>query len=337
MIIRGRSVESSESPFIIAEIAAAHNGSLERAVKLIEAAKSSAADAVKFQAFTPDTITFPSTAEEFTIQEGPWRGYTLYELYSVAYTPREWFPTLFEKSRELGLIPFASVFSPDDVDFIRQFEPEILKIASFELVDLPLIEHASRWGIPMIMSLGMASEEEKWDAIDTALEHLGAEDVKILSCVSAYPARIEDAVIPLGWADGISDHTIGIEVPIAATALGASIIEKHLTLSREQNGLDDGFASEPHEFAAMVKAVRGIHAALHRDPDRDRPDEIHRPYRRSLYVVKGVAKGETIRAEHVRSIRPAFGLPPKHLPEIIGKVAAMDITAGTATKWDQFE
>lgn len=337
MKVGDKSIVAGCDPFIVAEVAASHNGNLETALKLVRAAKECGADAVKFQAFTPDTITFNSKSPEFIIQDGPWKGLSLHELYVMAQTPREWFPKLFSAARELGLVPFASVFSGEDIDFVMQFDPQILKIASFELVDLPLVEYAAQQKRPLIMSLGMATEEEKWEACDTALDHLSTEDIKILSCVSAYPARIEDSVISKGWHDGVSDHTIGIEVPVAATALGASIIEKHLTLSCAAGGLDDGFASEPHEFADMVRAVRAIHRALHRPEGTPRADEVHRPYRRSIYVVKDIPKGETIRPDHIRSVRPGFGLPPKHLPDLIGKKSVVDLAAGTATKWEQFQ
>ena len=321
---------SDLSPFIIAEIGASHNGSLERCLNLIGAAKRAGADAVKFQAFTPDTITLNCDRPEFLIADGPWKGWRLYELYYAAQTPRKWFPILFEVARNMDLVPFASVFSPEDCDFVMQFNPDLMKIASFEITDIPLIEHVGRAGKPLLLSTGMATEKEIEMAIDRASE-AGAEDVISMCCVSSYPASASAAPLARGMS-GISDHSIGIEIPVAATALGAFVIEKHLTLSRKDGGLDDGFASEPHEFADMVRAVRDVYTAIHRDQGI-RVDVEHHLYRRSLFVTKDIECGEPFTSGNVRSIRPGYGLPPIELPTLLGRVAACDLAAGTPMKW----
>ena len=220
MTVKSKNPGFNGTPFIVCEIGASHNGSLERCLDLIGAAKKCGADAVKFQAFTPDTITLSCGAPEFIVQDGPWKGRQLYELYSTAYTPREWFPTLFQTARDLGLVPFASVFSPEDCDFIMQFDPEILKISSFEIIDLPLIEYVAKKGKPLFLSMGMTTDAEMWEALDTAVDAgIKALDLKVIQCTSSYPTLIQDAPLHLlKNRDGISDHSIGIEVPIAATA-----------------------------------------------------------------------------------------------------------------------
>lgn len=323
-------------PAVVAEIAASHNGSLDTAIKLMEVAAAAGADLIKIQALTPETITADFDRPEFTITKGPWAGRKLIDLYRQAAMPREWFPALYARAMELDIGLFPSVFSIEDVDFVRQFNPPALKIASFELVD-PILIKAAMWeGTPLILSTGMAS----WTEIRMAAATVRLHPSIWLHCISSYPTDLAKA--NLRFMDvlrrefnfvGLSDHTLGTEAAIMATARGACMVEKHITLTPGGSGLDDGFASGPEEFAMFVKAVHMAAAALG-PSDLDwktspRDDSEHAPLRRSLYVVEPIERGAMFTAVNVRSIRPGLGLEPRFFSQIMGKRATMDIPAGT--------
>ena len=338
-----RLVGPGEPAFCVAEVSANHNQDFEKAVRIVQAAKDAGADAVKLQTYTPDTITIASDREYFRVGGGTlWDGKTLYELYGEAYTPWEWQPKLKRVAEDLGMQCFSSAFDSSAVDFLESMHVPAHKVASFELVDLALIRKMAATGKPLIMSTGMATLEEIEEALATARQ-AGATQLALLKCTSAYPAPAEEMnlrTIPelsrrFGLPVGLSDHTMGITVPVAAVSLGACIIEKHLTLARADGGPDSAFSLEPHEFKAMVEAVRTAEKAL---------GEIHfgvserenrsRVFRRSLFVVRDLKKGEKFTAENVRSIRPGHGLHTRHLAEVLGKAAAQDIARGTPLSWD---
>ena len=338
--IAGRSIGPSHSPYVIAELSGNHNGDIGRALALIDAAKAAGADAVKLQTYTADTITLDHDGPGFTIEGGLWDGRRLHELYREASTPWEWHEKLFAHARSAGITCFSSPFDPTAIAFLEKLNAPAYKIASFEIVDTPLIRLAAKTGKPLIISTGMASPDEISDALNAAKESAGAV---LLHCISAYPAPAEDANLAripalaakYGCAIGLSDHTLGIEVSIAAVALGACVIEKHITLQRADGGPDAAFSLEPDELAALVKGVRTAHAALGRaDYGRAASEEGNVAFRRSLYAVKDIAAGETITEENVRSIRPGYGLAPKHLPEILGRKAKRGIPRGTPISRD---
>ena len=342
MTIGKRRIGPDEPVYLIAELSANHGQSFEQAVRLVKAAQRAGADAVKLQTYTPDSLTIRSDRPEFLVGGGtPWDGRTLYDLYREAYTPWEWQPKLKALADELGLDLFSTPFDPTAVDFLEQMNVPAYKVASFELVDLPLIERIARTGKPMIMSTGMANLAEIADAVHVARQ-AGAASIALLKCTSAYPAAPEDMnlrTIPhlaeaFGVPTGLSDHTLGIAVPLAAVALGACIIEKHLTMSRSEPGPDSGFSLEPDEFSAMVEAVRTVERALGTvQYGLSGKDEACRVFRRSLYVVQDIRAGEPITAENVRSIRPGLGLPPKYLCDVLGRRASRDVAKGTPLTW----
>ena len=341
--IAGRSIGPSHSPYVIAELSGNHNGDIGRALALIDAAKAAGADAVKLQTYTADTITLDHDGPGFTIEGGLWDGRRLHELYREASTPWEWHEKLFAHARSAGITCFSSPFDPTAIAFLEKLNAPAYKIASFEIVDTPLIRLAAKTGKPLIISTGMASPDEISDALNAAKESAGAV---LLHCISAYPAPAEDANLAripalaakYGCVIGLSDHTLGIEVSIAAVALGACVIEKHITLQRADGGPDAAFSLEPDELAALVKGVRTAHAALGRaDYGRAASEEGNVAFRRSLYAVKDIAAGETITEENVRSIRPGYGLAPKHLPEILGRKAKRGIPRGTPISRDLME
>lgn len=331
MIIDGREISSRFPPYIIAEISCNHNGSLDKALKLINAAKQAGADAVKFQAYTPDTITLDHDSEEFRIQGGPWNGRRLHKLYSQTHTPFEWFPRLFEYAAERRITIFSSVFDKSSVDMLGKLGCPAFKIASMEITDLPLIRYAASTGKPLIISTGMATEKE----IDEAFAETAYIDVIGLACVSGYPTKIEDANLDkIGnsyFVRGISDHSVGHLIPAAATARGAQMIEKHLMLGDELTE-DFEFSCDPTHFRVMVNTVHKIWKAL--QPKKINPaEDSSRQLRRSLYVVADIKQGEPFTEDNVRSIRPAYGLPPKELPWVLTKSAAVDLKRGTALKF----
>lgn len=341
--INGRMVGSGQPVYIIAEMSANHNQDFDQAVKTIHAAKESGADAVKLQTYTPDTITIDSEKEFFQIGKGTlWAGQRLYDLYKKAYTPWEWQPKLKEIADDICLDLFSSPFDHTAVDFLEKMEVPAYKIASFELVDLPLIWRVARTGKPIIMSTGMATLAEIDEAVRTARE-AGARQIALLKCTSAYPAPPEEMnlrTIPhLAEAfqvpAGLSDHTQGIAIPVAAVALGACMVEKHYTLSRAIPGPDSAFSLEPHEFKAMVDAVRMAEKAVGSIfYEATNQEAMSRVFRRSLFVVKDMGPGEVFTKQNTRSIRPGHGLHPRYLETVCGRRAAQAIERGTPLSWE---
>jgi len=338
-----RSIGPGQPAYVIAEMSANHGQRFDQAVEIVRAAKAAGADAVKLQTYTPDTMTIQSDQICFQVRGGTlWDGRTLYDLYAEAYTPWEWQPRLKKAAEDLGMDLFSSAFDSTAVDFLEEMDVPAHKIASFELVDIPLIQRMARTGKPMIISTGMATVEEIEEALRCARK-AGATQIALLKCTSAYPAPAEEMnlrTIPemarrFAVPVGLSDHTMGIAVPVAAVALGACIIEKHFTLSRSTPGPDSAFSLEPHEFKAMVDAVRTAEKALGEVHfGLSEKEESMRVYRRSLFVVEDVQQGETFNTENVRCIRPGHGLHPRHLTEVLGKRAAQGIKRGTPLSWE---
>jgi pseudaminic acid synthase len=339
--IAGRRIGHDYPPYVLAELSGNHNGDIERAFKLMEAAKVTGADGIKIQTYTADTLTIDHDGPEFRIEGGLWGGHTLYSLYQEAHTPWDWHDALFAKARELDITLFSTPFDATAVDFLEQLGAPAYKIASFEVVDLALIAKAAATGKPLIISTGMADLSEIGEAVATAREY-GSGEIVLLHCVSAYPAPPEESnlkTIPhlaaaFDVAVGLSDHTPGGAVPSAAVALGAVLVEKHMTLRRADGGPDAAFSLEPEEFRLMTESCRIAAAALGEVNYRRTASEGgSMVYRRSLYVVHDVKAGDAFSAENVRSIRPGFGLKPKHLSSVIGRRASRDITRGTALDW----
>ena len=341
--IAGRRIAADESPYVIAELSANHNGKLVTAMKIIAEAKMAGADAIKLQTYTADTITLNCDSEEFQIHGGLWDGKTLYQLYQEAHMPWDWHKPLFEEARKLGITIFSSPFDSSAVDLLEDLNTPAYKIASFEAVDLPLIKYVASTGKPMIISTGMADAEEIQEAIDAARDG-GCKELAILHCVSGYPAPAEDynlRTIPdmierFGLVTGLSDHTLDNTTAITSVALGASIIEKHFTLNRNGGGPDDSFSLEPIEMAALCKGAKTAWQAMGQvDYGRKSSEQDNVKFRRSLYFVKDMLKGETITLECIRSVRPGFGLPPKKMNEIIGKKTKMKIYKNTPVSLDK--
>jgi pseudaminic acid synthase len=330
---------------IIAELSANHNGSLETAIETIKAAKRAGADAIKLQTYTADTITINCNKPDFQIKGTIWDGQNLYQLYKQAYTPWEWHEELFRVAKEEGLFCFSSPFDKTAVDLLERLETPAYKIASFEITDIPLIEYVAAKGKPVIISTGIAGLEDIELALD-ACRRMGNEEIILLKCTSSYPAPVEEAnlaMIPdfakrFGVVAGLSDHTMGITVPIAATILGAKVIEKHFILDRSIGGPDASFSSDEIEFTSMVKAVREAEVAIGK-VDYSITDNMlkSRVYCRSLYVVKDIMTGEIITEENVRSIRPGFGMKPKFITEILGKKSLIDLEIGTRFRIEDVE
>jgi len=340
--IGGRAIGAGHPVYVIAEVSANHHQDFEQAVKIVRAARDAGADAVKLQTYTPDTMTIASDRPEFRIQGTIWDGRNLHELYGDAYTPWEWQPRLKQVANDVGLDLFSTPFDASAVDFLEEMNVPAYKLASFELVDLPLIQKMARTGKPLIMSTGMATLEEIDEATRTARE-AGAAQIALLKCTSAYPARPEEMnlrTIPelsrrFDVPVGLSDHSMDSAVPVAAVTLGACILEKHLTLSRSEPGPDTAFSLEPKEFKSMVEAVRVAEKALgtvHFGVGEKEAGS--RVFRRSLFVVKPVRSGEIFTSENIRSIRPGHGLHTRHLSEVLGQRAAHDIERGTPLSWD---
>lgn len=335
--INGRLIGPGEPVYIIAEMSANHNRDFDKAVKIIEAAKEAGADAVKLQTYTPDTITIDCDNDYFRIKGTIWDGRTLYDLYEDAYMPWEWQPRLKEVAETIDMDLFSTPFDSTAVNFLEKMDVPAYKVASFEIVDIPLIEKMARTGKPLIISSGMATFAEIEEAV-LAVRNAGTKQIALLKCTSAYPAPPEEMnlrTIPhlmeaLHVPVGLSDHSMGIAVPVAAVALGACIIEKHLTLSHDIPGPDSAFSLEPHEFKAMVMAVRIAEKAfgtVHYGAG-DQEDQ-SRNFRRSLFVVQDMKAGEVFTEENVQSIRPGHGMAPKYLPQVLGCRATQDISRGT--------
>lgn len=340
--IDGRRISRNDPPYIVAELSANHNGTLERAFRLLEAAAKSGVDAVKIQTYRPDTITLPSNGPEFQIQGGLWRGRTLYELYEEAHTPWEWHEPLFRRARELGVTLFSSPFDQSAVDLLESLGAPAYKIASFEAVDLPLIRYAARTGKPLIISTGMANAEEIGETVEAA-QQSGCRELMLLHCVSGYPAPPEDYNLRtlvdmanrFGVPTGLSDHTVDNATAIAATALGACFIEKHVTLDRRGGGPDDSFSLEPEDLVALCRDANTAWQALGRvSYQRAGSEKGNVQFRRSLYFIKDMKAGETIDESCVRSVRPGYGLPPKYLDSILGRTLSQDVPRHTPVRWN---
>lgn len=335
--IAGRPIGPHHSPYVIAELSANHNGKIETALRIIKEAKKAGADAVKLQTYKPDTITLNCNSDDFKICGGLWDGRTLYELYEEAHMPWDWHKPLFEHARNLGITIFSSPFDSTAVDLLEDLNTPAYKIASFEAIDLPLIKYAARTGKPMIISTGMADAQEILEAIDAAKEG-GCKQLAILHCVSGYPAPSEDynlRTIPdmigrFGLVTGLSDHTLDNTTAITSVAMGASIIEKHFTLERSGGGPDDSFSLEPAELVALCRDSKTAWASLGNvDYGRKSSELGNVQFRRSLYFVKNMNAGDVITTDCIRSVRPGFGMAPKHLDAILGRSVSHDIMANS--------
>ncbi len=340
--IAGRPIGPVYAPYVIAELSANHNGRLETALRILEEAKKAGADAVKLQTYRPDTITLDCESEDFKIKGGLWDGRTLYDLYEEAHMPWDWHDPLFGRARELGITIFSSPFDKTAIDLLEDLNAPAYKIASFEAVDLSLIQYAASTGKPMIISTGMADAEEIAEAIEAAREG-GCKELAVLHCVSGYPAPAEDynlRTIPdmiarFGLVTGLSDHTLDNTTAIASVAMGASIIEKHFTLDRSGGGPDDSFSLEPLELAALCRGARTAWSALGSvDYGRKSSELGNVKFRRSLYFVADMKAGDVITADCVRSVRPGFGLPPKDYELTLGRKVNRAIKRGSPVSWD---
>ena len=344
--INDRNIGEGNPTFIIAELSANHNQDYDIAVDTVKAAMEVGADAIKLQTYTPDTITIDCNNKYFQINQGTlWDGKTLYELYKEAYTPWEWQPKLKKIANELGLVCFSSPFDKTAVDFLEEMQVPAYKVASFEITDIPLIKYIASIGKPVILSTGIATLEDIEEAVNACRE-VGNNQIVLLKCTSAYPAPVEEAnlkTIPdlakrFGVVSGLSDHTLGISVPVAAVALGARIIEKHFILDKNIGGPDAAFSLDKSEFKAMVDAVRSAEKAIGSvSYELSEKMKKGRIFSRSLFVVKDMKRGEVFSEKNVRSIRPGYGLHPRHMEEILGQRAMIDILKGTPLSWDMIE
>ncbi len=342
--IDGRRIGADYPPFIIAEMSGNHNQSLDRALEIVDAVAKTGAHALKIQTYTPDTMTLDLDEREFHISDPKslWAGNSLYKLYGEAYTPWEWHKPIFDRARELGIIAFSTPFDATAVDFLEGLDVPCYKIASFENTDLPLIRRVAATGKPLIISTGMASIAELDDTVRAARE-AGCKDLILLKCTSTYPATADNTnilTIPhlrelFGCEVGLSDHTMGVGVSVASLALGATVIEKHFTLNRADGGIDSTFSMEPAEMTQLAAEAERAWQALGKvSYGATEAEKKSIVYRRSLYVVQDIKIGEILTNENVRAIRPGLGLPTKYLPQIIGRVAKLDIKRGTALSWD---
>ncbi len=338
--INGRKISVDHSPYVIAEMSANHNGDINNAYKIIDMAKASGADAVKLQTYHPDTITMDMSTPEFMIEGGLWDGQSLYELYKGAFMPWEWHKPLFEYAKKVDITIFSSPFDNTAVDLLEDLNTPAYKIASFEAIDLPLIKYVAQTRKPMIISTGMADVQEIQEAIEAARDG-GCKELAILHCVSGYPApagdynlrTLVDMQDKFGLVTGLSDHTIDNTTAITSVALGASIIEKHVTLDRNSGGPDDSFSLEEKELKELCIGVKRAWGALGKvDYGRKSSEQGNVKFRRSLYFVKDIKAGEIITDSHVKSIRPGYGLQPKFIKNIIGKMSIKEIKAGTPVK-----
>ncbi len=343
--IDGRKIGPNYPPYIIAELSANHNGDINRAYQIMEEAKKAGADAIKLQTYTHDTITMDCDSEDFQIHGGLWDGQTLYELYKGAHMPWEWHELLFARAKELGITIFSSPFDFTAIDLLEGLNAPAYKIASFEVIDLPLIARVAQTGKPLIISTGMASESEIKEAVDCARDN-GCDELVVLQCVSGYPAPAEqynlrtipDIATRFNVLSGLSDHTIDNATAIASVALGACLIEKHVTLDRSGGGADDSFSLEPKELKQLCTDSKTAWLSLGNvSYERSEAEKGNVKFRRSLYAVKDITAGELLTNDNVRSIRPGFGLAPKYLPEVLGKVAKQVIAKGTPISGGLFE
>lgn len=344
IVIAGRRIGPGHAPFVIAEMSGNHNQSLERALQIVEAAARAGAHALKLQTYTADTMTLDSDGDGFRIDDpgSLWKGASLYKLYQQAYTPWEWHAPLFARARELGMIPFSTPFDESAVEFLEELGVPCYKIASFENTDLPLIRRVAATGKPMIISTGMATVAELHDTVQAARD-AGCNAFVLLKCTSTYPATADNtniATIPhmralFDCQVGLSDHTMGVGVAVAAVALGATLIEKHFTLARADGGVDSTFSLEPAELRQLVveseRAWQSLGAIRY---GACGAEKMSLQFRRSLYVVKDLAAGEALSADNVRAIRPGLGLPPKHLEKVMGLHVHKAVTRGTPLTWE---
>jgi pseudaminic acid synthase len=329
-----------KEPFIIAELSANHNGSIKKAFESIKVAKECGVSAIKIQTYTANTMTIKSDRDEFKVKSGIWSGYELYDLYNEAHTPYEWHKPLFDYAKKIGITIFSTPFDHTAVDLLEDLNTPLYKVASFEIIDLPLIEYIAQTKKPMIISTGMANLEEIREAVEVAKEN-GCQDLALLHCISSYPAPIEESnllTIPdlaekFGVVSGLSDHTIGTIVATTSVALGARVIEKHFTLSRADKGPDSAFSLEPDELKKLCRNVKVAWSSLGKAGYNLKKSE-KLTSRRSLYIVRDVKKGEKFRRENVRSIRPGLGLMPKYLDMVLQSKAACDISRGTPLSLD---
>ena len=340
--INGRKIGSGYPPYIIAEMSANHNGDINNAYKIIDMAKASGADAVKMQTYTADTLTIDSPLSDFQLTEGLWSGRSLYQLYQEAYTPWDWHKPLFDYAKKIGITMFSSPFDSTAVDLLEELNSPVYKIASFEAIDLPLIKYVASTGKPMIISTGMADADEIQEAIEAARDG-GCKELAILHCVSGYPApagdynlrTLVDMQQQFGLITGLSDHTIDNTTAITSIALGASIVEKHVTLDRNGGGPDDSFSLESAELEALCLGAKTAWQALGEvDYGRKSSEVANVKFRRSLYFVKALKAGDIITMDAVRSIRPGYGMAPKYIEGLIGSKVNVDLKAGTPVSWD---
>ena len=340
--INNQTIGPNHPPFIIAELSANHNGSLERALQTIDAAQQAGANAIKLQTYTADTMTINCDHEDFMIKGGLWDGYKLYDLYRWAETPFEWHQAMFEHARKLGITVFSTPFDESAVDLLEQLDAPAYKIASFENTDLPLVRYVAKTGKPIIMSTGMATENEIAEAVDAARSS-GCTELVLLHCISSYPAPINQAnirqLVELGQrfdvVPGLSDHTLGTTASVAAVALGACVIEKHFTISRADKGPDSEFSIEPGELQRLCRETHDVWQALGQvSYARQTSEKANKAFRRSIYFVRDLPAGSIIGPNDIRRIRPGMGLAPKHFNKLLGKRLKVAVHRGTATRWD---
>lgn len=340
--IDSREIGPYSPPYIIAELSANHNGNIERAFKTIKAARDQGAHAIKIQTYTADTMTIDCDSEEFMIRGGLWDGYKIYDLYKWAETPFEWHKAIFDYAASIGITIFSTPFDETAVDLLESLNTPAYKIASFEATDLPLIRYVASKGKPMIMSTGMCSEEEIAEAVNTARE-AGCKELVLLHCISSYPAPINQANLRqmpnlaarFNSLPGLSDHTLGTTASVAAVALGACVIEKHFTLSRQDKGPDSEFSLEPDELKRLCQDTLDAWSALgHAGFERQQAEEASKCFRRSVYFVRDMKVGQKITEADIRRIRPGYGLPPKHFDELLGRTVREDVKRGTAVQWN---
>ncbi|MBI96477.1 pseudaminic acid synthase [bacterium] len=345
IVINGREIGDSCPPYIIAEMSANHNGSIERAIETIDEAARCGVDAIKLQTYTADTMTIDCDNEEFILRGGLWDGYKLYDLYKWAETPFEWHKKLFDHANNIGVTIFSTPFDESAVDLLESLETPAYKIASFEIVDIPLIKYISKKQKPIIMSTGMASEDEIHEAVQ-AVRSQGNDQLILLHCISSYPTPLESANLKqlpnlskkFNSLTGLSDHTLGINVAVTSIALGASVVEKHFTLSRKDKGPDSEFSIEPDELKRLCVETNNAWKSLGNEGfERDRIEDSSKIYRRSIYFVKDKNVGETINKEDIKRIRPGYGLNPKYLDDLIGNKLKRNVKRGTPTAWDLVE
>lgn len=343
--IDGKRIGRGHKPYIVAEISANHNGDINKALQTIEVAAACGADAVKIQTYTADTMTIDSDKPDFRIDEGLWAGTTLYDLYRTAETPYEWHQALFDKAKEVGITLFSTPFDETAIELLESLNAPAYKIASFELTDLPLVAAVAQTGKPMIMSTGMASLEEIEDAVTCARDN-GCKELVLLHCISGYPTPIEQANLAtisdlqqrFDCPIGLSDHTLGTTASVCAAALGACFIEKHFIIDRNDGGPDSSFSLEPDDLRKLVTDTADAFSALGVvGYERRAAEQQNARFRRSIYFVEDMKAGDTIGREHIRRIRPGFGLAPRHYNELLGKRVTRDISRGTAAAWELVE